>query len=274
MNHKNSVMVFEGAHLAARLFAPDAQKLLVTFDHRQPNKSDFGTAVPIKTAVNRGWAVLRLMTRRNDWFVNRDTDNLEKTLSAIVARYERVHAIGFSMGGFGVFRFAQSLSIRSAIAVSPQVSIDPTVVPWDTRFRNQAGGFDPQTGSLADRPAPNLNALVLFDPFHRQDRDNAKELAALFAGVRLLRLGFAGHPSSRAIRKGGRIGVLINQALSTTPDPAPIRRAFQQTRTLMPDFWQNLSGVAAGRHPALHRPRQQSVPVSRRDSLDDTPPSA
>lgn len=245
-----ALTLFDGDHLRAVLFRPDLAKLVVTFDHRQVGKSDFGVANPLRQAASRGWATLRIMTRRNDWFINSETLALERTL-ATLARYERRHAIGYSMGGYAVFRFAASLGLQSAIAVSPQYSVSPRFVPWDTRFHAEAPDFDADLGSLAKHRHKGLKALMVIDPFHRLDLGNARLIAADFPATRLLRLGFSGHPATRALSRHGRGGAINRQLVALQADPAALRQAYRETRHLMPDFWQRFAAEASLRHPRL-----------------------
>ncbi|MCA8867719.1 MAG: alpha/beta hydrolase [Rhodobacteraceae bacterium] len=245
-----ALTLFDGDHLRAVLFRPDLPKLVLTFDHRQVGKSDFGAANPLRQAANRGWATLRIMTRRNDWFINSETLALERAL-ATLAQHDRRHAIGYSMGGYAVFRFAASLGLQSAIAVSPQYSVSPEVVPWDTRFHAEAPDFDADLGSLAKHRHKGLKALIVFDPFHRPDLGNASLIAANFPATQLLRLGFSGHPATRALSQHGQSGTINRQLIALQHDPAVFRQAFRETRHLMPDFWQRLAAEASLRHPNL-----------------------
>lgn len=50
-------------------------------------------------------------------------------------RIERVATFGNSMGGYGAVLFAGALGAQSCLAISAQVSADPTVVPEERRWR-------------------------------------------------------------------------------------------------------------------------------------------
>lgn len=243
-------LVFDGSALRAVLFQPGLENLLVTFDHRKIGKSDFGEAQPVKQALKRGFSVLRVQSARNDWFINAEIQALEAALGEMRKGYARANAIGYSMGGYGVFRFADCLSLDAAIAVSPQFSVSPEVVPWDPRFFKEAPDFDPEVGALAT-PQKSFKALILVDPFHRADLRNATMIREVFANTRLLRLGFAGHPASTAITRGGNGGALMAQVLAREPSPAAIRRAFGETRRQSPVFLRRIAQHSAARRPEL-----------------------
>jgi pimeloyl-ACP methyl ester carboxylesterase len=58
------------------------------------------------------------------------------TLAPRLRDFRKVIAIGNSMGGFGAVYFASRLpNCRTAIAFVPQFSIDPTIVPGETRWQ-------------------------------------------------------------------------------------------------------------------------------------------
>ena len=246
-------VVFDGDWLRAEIFGEDSRRLFVTFDHRQVGKRDFIPADPVKRVVEAGWANLKIMSRRNDWFINAETAELERSLAAVASGFSRVNGLGYSMGGYGVFRFAKCLNMSSAIAVSPQMSVSPKTVPWDSRFYEDAPDFDQKLGDLSSRAHDGLNALILIDSFHRKDLRHAKEIAALFPESSLLKLGFSGHPATRVINRGRRSGILLRQAMNNRPDPAPIRKAFRETRVKSPAYWKALARKAEGKHDAIFR---------------------
>lgn len=239
MSRDAAKVLFAGDHLRAVTFGA-ARRAILTFDHREPGKAAFGEPRPVKRYLDQGWSVLRIMTRINDWFINPDTDAMEAALAAHLSGFDEVRAIGFSMGGYGAFRFAAALGIRRVVAISPQLSISPQLVPWDTRFHAEAGGFDPGRGDLATRPVAGLGGIILTDPFHRHDLRNAAGIAALFPGIRIVRLGLAGHPAARPFMKTGRGRVVHDQVLNERPEPLALRQAFRQARREMPEYRQRL----------------------------------
>ncbi|MBZ0129251.1 MAG: alpha/beta hydrolase [Rhodobacteraceae bacterium] len=243
MSGEKANLLFAGDHLRAVSFGA-ARRAILTFDHREPGKAAFGPPRAVRRFLDQGWAVLRIMTRVNDWFINPDTEAMEAALAAHLAGFDEVRAIGFSMGGYGAFRFASALGITRVVAISPQVSISPEVVPWDTRFHDEAGEFDPALGDLAARPMPGLGGVIVTDPFHRHDLRNALEIAALFRNVRILRLGLAGHPAARPLMQTGRGHLVHDQVLADRPSTEALREGFRQARREMPDYRRKLVALA------------------------------
>ncbi|WP_458791353.1 alpha/beta hydrolase [Yoonia sp. MH D7] len=215
-------VIFAGTHLRATLFNSDAQRLLVTFSFREKARADFNVAQMSHGAATRGFAQLCIATRRNDWFINDDTAALEATLRILGAQYEAVHMLGFSMGGYGAFRFAHAVNATYATAISPQFSIHPDVMPFDSRYRSDAAGFDKEAGDLVGHAQPALQGVILVDPFRRLDMANAQMIGEVFPRVRLARLGFGGHPATSLLRRTRKSGIVQQVALDAPPRPAPI----------------------------------------------------
>lgn len=201
--------VFDGNRLRASLFAAGGEAgLYVTFRHRVEADGDFSPARPVRHALAAGFAHLHIQSRRNDWFVNPETADLEAALAALAPAYARKRALGLSMGGYGALRFAGVLGLERAVAVSPQVSIHPAEVPWDPRYHADAGGWKAALGDLARHPAPGLTGAVLVDPSRPLDLRHARLAAGLFPGLALCRLGFGGHPAAQVLNEAVGIGRL------------------------------------------------------------------
>lgn len=243
--------VFDGDRLRASLFNPDARRLVVTFDFRKPGKSDFQTSAASEGFARRGFAQLSIRSRANDWFINSETAALESALRDLGRRHERVGLLGYSMGGYGAFRFARTLGASAVVAISPQVSIHPDHVPFDPRFRAEGRGFDPVLGDMSPHASDRLGGFILVDPFARHDLANAALLQGLFPKVRLARAGCGGHPATKALRATRRGWLLRFAAMQAVPDPVPVIEAHRASRRRSVDYWQRLATLAQTRHPAL-----------------------
>ena len=241
--------LFDGARLRAELTDRGHDRLIVTFDFRRSGKDGFDPPRPSGSFDRNGWAQLAIGCSRNDWFINDETPALEAALAPLADRYGRIHMLGYSMGGYGAFRFAAMLGAQAVVATSPQVSIDPAIVPFDRRFRTEAAGFDPSLGVLPDHPA--LTGVIVIDPFRRLDLRNALMLQARFPRVRIVRLAFGGHPAGGAMRDAGKGGVMNVQAQRAAPDGRAILRQHRAARRLSPAYWTALAGKARARRPAL-----------------------
>ncbi len=243
--------VFDGSHLRADLYAAPSDRLVVTFDFRQHGKTDFSTDAGSDTILRTGAAHLMIRSRRNDWFINAETAALDGTLAVLGLRFVRVGLLGFSMGGYGAFRFAAALGAQTVVSVSPQLTIDPGLMPHDRRYRTEAAGFDPDIGDLARRASGTLRGVIAVDPFAVLDLDHARRLQTLFPRVRLARLAFGDHPATQVLRDTGRGVVVRRLAVDPFPEPGPLLAEHRAARRQSPLYWTRLAKHALSRRPAL-----------------------
>lgn len=214
---------------------------MVTFDHRALGKTGFGPAAVSQKFEAAGFDQLVIRTSTNDWFINSDTNALEAALTSFVSGYDRVQSLGYSMGGYGAFRFAGVLGTVSVVAVSPQATLDRATVPWERRYRAEARGFDAALGDLEPRAVPGLRGLVLFDPFLAADRFHADLIAAQFPGVDLVRLPGADHPATKVLRQGRRAWIVQREAMAEVPDRVRVLKDYRGLRGGVPLYWENLA---------------------------------
>ncbi len=223
-------LVSSGEHLRATLFNGNSNRLIITFSFRQKGRTEFVEATGSKMFKEQGFAQLAITSRTNDWFINPDTSAIESVLQALAPHYQTVQMLGYSMGGYGAFRFAAAANASNIVAVSPQFSIHPDVIPFDKRFRSDAGGFDLDVGDLTAVAHPDLQGIILADPFRPLDLVNAQMIQEVFPRVKLARLGFGGHPATGLLARSGKAGVVQRAALQSPPDPASVIQAHRAAR--------------------------------------------
>lgn len=81
---------------------------------------------------NNGYNVIWVIDKDNSYFTS---INPQDIISQI--KTENVYTIGQSMGGFNAITFASLYNIKKVLAFTPQYSMDPEIVPWETRWRKQ-----------------------------------------------------------------------------------------------------------------------------------------
>ncbi|WP_431298728.1 alpha/beta hydrolase [Tabrizicola sp. BL-A-41-H6] len=258
---------FAGDLLVATLFAPATdtrRRLIVTFGHRAPNPGHLPPAEPVKRFLRAGWAHLHIQSRWNDWYVNPETEALCTALNPLTARFRHVSAIGFSMGAYAALRLSAALNLTEVIAVSPQYSIHPDVVPFDRRFHADSAGFDPALGDLARHARRNLGGVLIHDPFRPLDARNAAMIAAVLPRMHLCSYGFGGHPATAVIRETVKFGAVQDLILAGKASRAHIAALHRDNRAQSPSWWRGLADRAA----ATGRTRLAAIAQSRASSLD------
>ncbi|MCR8550662.1 alpha/beta hydrolase [Salipiger sp. P9] len=239
-----SARVFDGALLRADLFKGGNRRLFVSFRQRIGSPGAFDPPRPVRAFTSRGYAHLHIQSRWNDWFVNAETEALEAVLRDLAPGFRRVVAMGFSMGGYGAFRFSGALNIAQVIAIAPQISIAPELVPFDKRYRAEAKGFDAALGDLTRHGAPGLRGVVLCDPFLRADLTHALMAQLLFPRLRLCRLAGGGHPPSRVLRQGGFFPDMQAQLLHGWVEADRLIGCHRAARRVSPSYFEHMRRVA------------------------------
>ncbi len=156
-----------------------ATRLYVGFDDLMRMGSPFKTRDPwgIKYALSRGWAYLGLMSYNAFWFRDEPFfDRLEALRDeGLFEGYERTLLCGTSMGGWAAAAFADLAPGANVLAFSPQATLDPNFVPWETRFmRGQQQHWDNRYRFAHDGLNRVSNAYIIYDPFDRGDKIHAR----------------------------------------------------------------------------------------------------
>lgn len=238
--------IFDGGHLRASLFNPGSDRLFVTFRQRVAVAGEFEDRGPVRNMTRQGYAHLHIQPRHNDWYINPETKALSRCLKQATEAYTDVAAMGFSMGGYGALRFSGALHLRRLIAVSPQFTIAPGVVPHDRR-RREAASFDAALGDLVRYGNHGVQGLVLFDPFRKMDLNHALFIQAVFADLKLCRLSCGGHPATQVIREGGSFWDLQSLLHAGVPRPEQALTMHRTRRRQSPSYWQKLARIARQR---------------------------
>ncbi|MCF7701137.1 alpha/beta hydrolase [Loktanella sp. M215] len=245
------VRVFDGDHLRAELVRRGGATLCVTFDYRRLDRAGFGPLSPSRQIAAAGHDQLMIATRGNDWFINPDTPALEAVCRPLRASYGAARALGFSMGGYGAFRFSRTLNLGHVVAVSPQVSIAPDMVPFDRRYRQEGRLFDSALGDLTALHDPALQGAILCDSLNLLDLTHARMLQVLFPALRLIRLPGGGHPCTQVLRAISRTGLIQRLALGEAAAAGALQQAHRQARGQSAGYWTALGRAAAARRPDL-----------------------
>lgn len=242
-----SELIFSDPNLRATLHAPDAPRLVVTFDNRKVGKTDFEPRKPAHNFLKAGFAQLHIETRANDWFINPSTHALERELSTLNARFDTKRAIGFSMGGYGALRFSGALGLHEAVVISPQISIDRALVPFETRFRREARRFDADIGAVETANA-DLGGLICYDPFHVLDSAHAALIMSAFPRLKRVPMALGQHPATNILRECKAIGKVQQQVVRGF-DAATLKADHRTACRAAALYWTRLAAKAEGRHP-------------------------
>lgn len=244
----DEALIWGGERLRLYHFRSGGSKLIVSFDFRQTERSGFNPPDPSNTFATAGFDQLSLRVARNDWFINQETEIAERLMADIAGTYEAVQMIGYSMGGYGAFRFAKSVGARSVLAISPQFSIHPKIVPFEKRYHGDAGEFDLEIGDLSARAVPELTGVMLVDTLRPRDLRHAKMLQAAFPKVHIARLMGGGHPATEVMAKAGVASIITQEAVNNPPSLKALTGAHRSIRRRSPLYLTRLAKAATKGH--------------------------
>jgi hypothetical protein len=208
-------------------FSRDA--LVITFDsctdHRDPHTNyrdldrwGFGENFLRDRAVD----AVHVIGRDNNWYQYPEMPDAMAAIARVSRGYRRVISYGSSMGGYAAIRYGGAAGAAAALAMSPQFSIDPTVVPFEWRWLEETRQID-FTLERSWTPAFVATAYILYDP-----RTLDRRHMALFAArgyVVPVPMPHSGHSIARFLADCGLLQQAVLDAAHGALDAAALRRA-------------------------------------------------
>ncbi|MEH7826726.1 hypothetical protein [Gemmobacter denitrificans] len=202
------------------LYVPrGSDTLVVTFDNldiameKREERRPWGFGFIEK----QGWSMLGVMA--NGWTWYRDPwvwdqfDDL--ATSDFFDRYKRVVFYGASMGGYAACAFSAACPGCEVVAISPQSTLDKTLVPWETRYvtawnRDFSGPY----GDAAQVSAAARRVTLLYDPYEPLDAGHVARFEN--PNVLKLRAPLLGHRLGSSLQQMGILSPITLGALNGT----------------------------------------------------------
>ncbi len=151
---------------------------------------------------------IHFIARDNDWYQYPELLEATEAAAKLTSKYSRVVAYGSSMGGYAAIRFGAMVGARIAIALSPQYSIDPKVVPFENRWAADSS----RIAFLFDKKQPcafTETSIVFFDPFDPDSRH--VELYEGQTKLHRIRVPNSGHPCGGFLSEVGLLQEVLVQ---------------------------------------------------------------
>jgi pimeloyl-ACP methyl ester carboxylesterase len=150
----------------------------------------FGQSFLRKHGIN----AVHVLVSRSHWYQTPEMESALAFIRHIAKDYRRVVTYGSSMGGYAAIKFAPQVSANTAIAISPQYSIDPEKAPFEKRFlkyfRREAWTND----TFVRDAHQGISSYVFYDPFD-DDGIHFNLLDQHVAGIIPVKVPFGGHPA-------------------------------------------------------------------------------
>jgi hypothetical protein len=237
------------------LYVPRGDTLVVTFDNldiamtRREDRRPWG----YQFIEKQGWSMLGVMAGGWTWYrepwVWAEFDRLRDT--GFFRRFARVVFYGASMGGYAACAFVPACPGADVVAISPQSTLDRTLVPWETRYRTAWGrDFTGPYGDAAAVSAAARRVTLIYDPYEPLDAAHVARFGG--ANVVKLRAPLMGHRLGSSLHQMGILNPIILAALDGSLTPGDFYAALRARRTF-PRYQRELFERAAARHPKLAR---------------------
>lgn len=194
-----------------------------------------------------GLDAIHVINRDNRWYQYPELEEALAAVAAATARVPRVFTYGSSMGGYAALRFARDVGARTAIAISPQYSLDPRVVPFETRWQADLARI-----TFREAPfRPAARQIIFYDPRLRLDAQHFAMFAAAGAETVAVGVPYGGHPVGPLLAETGVLQDAIRAIVAGTFSPAMVQRAVRGGRARSQHHFFMLARRAGTRRPDL-----------------------
>ena len=225
----------------------------VTFDSYTDNRTLDRPGFGEDYFRGRGIDAIHVLSRENRWYQHAELADALATVAAAVAGYDRVIAYGSSMGGFAALHYGASSGATIGLALSPQYSVDPAIVPFDRRWAEDVA----RIAFRDDERLPTLTEqYIAFDPADAHDRQHFALFAARSSSTGVP-VPHGGHPVGSYLVETGMLQPLLEEIESGAFDHLTYARELRRRRRRSGHYFY----ILAQRVPA-HRP-QQKVALAR-----------
>ncbi|WP_380054348.1 glycosyltransferase family 2 protein [Falsihalocynthiibacter sp. SS001] len=196
----------------ALFFEPRGKRLVIVFDNLSVVKTDqqrwpWGYKV---LSEELDCSILGVMASQRNWFRHDFVHDCFDLLSSsqFFDQFDDVLFYGTSMGGFAALSYSRCVPNARVLAVAPQTTLDPRIMPddnrwgwrkkldWDGRYCDARGATDAAK-----------DVVVISDPYFELDRVQVDRLEG--PNIRKLRMPFFGHQLPNAFVKMGIIKPLL-----------------------------------------------------------------
>lgn len=132
-----------------------------------------------KFISSQGISVIGVKYKQPDWFRGEALHLffMSDEFQSVLKKYETVCLYGNSMGGYAALALAGTIPGANVLSCCPQSTLDPRVVPWDTRFpMAKEQNWDGYFGD-ASKTLDNVGTVyVVYDPFFPADKIHVDRL--------------------------------------------------------------------------------------------------
>ncbi|NSY37561.1 hypothetical protein [Leisingera sp. ANG59] len=236
------------------LFMPRGGTLVVTFDNLDiaMTKRDERRPWGFSFIEAQGWSMLGVMANGWTWFRHQEVTRKFEELrdSGFFQQFSRVVFYGASMGGYAAAAFAAAAPGSTVFAISPQSTLDKSIVPWEMRYKKVWGrDFSGPFGDASQASQGAGDVHIMFDPYVTADAAHAARFTG--SNVTFWRCPLLGHRLGSSLQQMGVLQEIARGAIAGDLTPHRFHRLLRK-RHGFPRFQRELANLALDRgHPGL-----------------------
>jgi len=199
-------------------------------------------------AAELGISTVGFITTEPNWFPARDMQYCLTELEKVIGkRFKQRVAIGMSQGAYAAIKYSVQLKVKTVLAFSPQVSIDPVDIV-DSRFNHyfRRDIHSHMKIDAADRGGADI--YMFYDPYDAGDAEHCSLIAQSLPVVDI-RLPFAGHGSIRPFTGTAYFAELIKHCVGH--DVPALRNLYHRVKARNRSRPFLITMALAQRHPSV-----------------------
>ncbi len=244
------IELFRTENLLVRsLPAADTSRWVITFDNYGIGHGFDRAGFAQEFLESQAISAIHVMGVQEDWYQYPEMFAAMDTVREAVRGASRVMTYGSSMGGYAALRFADAAGANAVLAISPQYSIDPAKVPFETRWLQDARRIRwlPEIdGKLTCRARP----IIVYDPVMCQDRQQAEMIRA-DVDITAIALPFVSHPATTYLAEVKLLKALALGTLAGDLDGLAFKRKARAERRNSGLYIANLAAAQPSHRPRL-----------------------
>lgn len=232
------------------LYVPRGKTLVVTFDNLDIAMTKRHTRRPwgFEFIEAQNWSMLGVMANGWTWFrdpaVTAEFERLKD--SGFFEQFSRVVFYGASMGGYAAAAYAAVVENSTVFAISPQSTLDKSVVPWEMRYKSVwQRDFSGPYGDAALASQKVRSVHIMYDPYAKLDAAHAKRFTG--KNVKHWRCPHLGHRLGSSLLQMGILNVIASECINGNLDDATFYKLLRKRRTL-PRYLRELANLALERN--------------------------
>lgn len=188
---------------------------------------------------------INIICRRNNWWQTLEMFEALAVLRELdlPASYRQITTYGLSMGAYGALLFSRALQASRVIAIAPQYSVNPQVVPFETRWAEDREQIEFVWDDMAQGLTPDGEVIVFYDRFFDFDKRHI-DLLEQHRPIDKFLVSFATHTIARALNDMGIFSSIMQRLfdndLSKKQFSDLVRSSRQQSPLLLHNMAQTI----------------------------------